>query len=54
MKSEIDPDNIISQKRQRVASIDGIWSLITTHKLKGIFYSKNEEPVKITKGKKKN
>lgn len=42
-KNEINPDNIISKKRQRVTSIEGIWSMISSNKIKGVFYSKCEE-----------
>lgn len=43
IKKDIDPENILPKKRQRVQSIDGVWSMITTNQIKGIFYSKKEE-----------
>ena len=43
MINEIDPDNILPQKRNRVTSLEGIWSMISSNKIPGIFYTKNEE-----------
>jgi len=39
------------EKRNRVTSADGIWSLITTNQIKGVFYSKDELKKNIQKKK---
>lgn len=40
---QVNLDNIVTEKRNRVTSNEGIWSMICTNQIKGFFYSKNEE-----------
>ena len=41
--NQVNLDNIVTEKRNRVTSNEGIWSMICTNQIKGVFYSKNEE-----------
>ena len=40
---QVNLDNIVTEKRNRVTSNEGIWSMICTNQIKGVFLSKNEE-----------
>lgn len=53
-KGNIDENNIMIGKRNRITSTEGVWSLITSNKIKGVFFSKNEEKELFPKKKKDN
>lgn len=52
MRCEINPQNIVSEKRNRITSIEGVWSLITTdefNKASRNSKKKKEAPLKPEK-----
>ena len=51
---QVNLDNIVTEKRNRVTSNEGIWSMICTNQIKGVFYSKNEEKLLKNSKRKSN
>ena len=51
---QVNLDNIVTEKRNRVTSNEGIWSMICTNQIKGVFYSKNEEKLLKNSRRKSN